>query len=175
MKNIVVSIKIGLLTGCMALSSSCSDFLDKQPPASTAGVALESEQGVEAILVGAYADLDGIDRFGGALGADWVFGSCASDEAYKGSEPGDNMAMNAVEQYATMPDNECVTERWRSCYDGVSRANQVLQFLHGAQSGSYPLKQERARQVEGEARFLRAWYHFQANKVFKNIPYIKAQ
>ena len=51
MKNIVVSIKIGLLTGCMALSSSCSDFLDKQPPASTAGVALESEQGVEAILV----------------------------------------------------------------------------------------------------------------------------
>lgn len=97
MKNIVVSIKIGLLTGCMALSSSCSDFLDKQPPASTAGVALESEQGVEAILVGAYADLDGIDRFGGALGADWVFGSCASDEAYKGSEPGDNMAMNAVD------------------------------------------------------------------------------
>ena len=72
MKNIVVSIKIGLLTGCMALSSSCSDFLDKQPPASTAGVALESEQGVEAILVGAYADLDGIDRFGGALGADSV-------------------------------------------------------------------------------------------------------
>ncbi|MEY8487155.1 RagB/SusD family nutrient uptake outer membrane protein [uncultured Parabacteroides sp.] len=175
MKNIVASIKIGVLTGCMALSSSCSDFLDKQPPASTAGVALESEQGVEAILIGAYADLDGIDRFGGALGADWVFGSCASDEAYKGSEPGDNMAMNAVEQYSVLPDNECITERWRSCYDGVSRANQVLQFLHGAQSGSFPLKQERARQVEGEAKFLRAWYHFQANKVFKNIPYIKAQ
>ena len=110
MKNIVVSIKIGLLTGCMALSSSCSDFWINNLRLRLLGLLWKVNRGVEAILVRAYADLDGIDRFGGALGADWVFGSCASDEAYKGSEPGDNMAMNAVEQYATMPDNECVTE-----------------------------------------------------------------
>jgi hypothetical protein len=31
----------------------------------------------------------------------------------------------------------------------------------------------RAKQVEAECKFLRAWFHFQANKIFENIPYVK--
>ena len=33
----------------------------------------------------------------------------------------------------------------------------------------------RAKQIEAEAKLLRAWFHFEANKVFENIPYIKTQ
>jgi len=63
--------------------------------------------------------------------------------------------------------------RWRDCYNGVSRTNDVLDFLKLAQEGPDPLTEKRAREIEGEAKFLRAWYHFKANRIWENIPYIK--
>jgi hypothetical protein len=140
-----------------------------------AGVALETDQGVESLLAGAYAVLRGNGRFGGALATDWTYGSGASDEAYKGSTSGDQTNFNAVERYEALANNPYMAERWRDCFNGVARSNQVLVFLKAAQGGGSPLSAERALQVEGETKFLRAWYHFQANKVFKNIPYIKSQ
>lgn len=175
MKKIFVLLQVVLITGSMLLPCSCDDFLTKEPPGVAAGSALESDQGVESLLIGTYAVLRGSrDRkFGSALGTDWTYGSGASDDCYKGSESGDQTNYNEVERYEALPTNAYMADRWRDCYNGVSRANQVLIFLKTAQAGSSPLSAERALVVEGEAKFLRAWYHFQANKIFKNIPYIK--
>ena len=175
MKKIVALIQTVLIIGGMLLPCSCDDFLVKEPPGVAAGAALETDQGVESLLIGAYAVLRGdTDRkFGGAMGTDWVYGSGASDDCYKGTESGDQTNFNDVERYEVLPTNSYMAERWRDCYNGVARSNQVLVFLKAAQSGSSPLTPARALEVEGEAKFLRAWYHFQANKVFKTIPYIK--
>lgn len=172
MKRIIALIQIAVLIGIMAIPCSCSDFLDKQPPQVAAGVALETDQGVEALLVGAYAALRGADRFGGAMATDWTYGSAASDDAYKGSESGDQTNFNLIERYEALPNNPYMTGRWQDCFNGVARTNQVLIFLKAAQAGSTPLTATRATQVEAETKFLRAWYHFQANKIFRNIPYI---
>lgn len=173
MKKILVLIQVVLITGCVFLPVSCDDFLTKEPPGVATNTDLETDQGVESLLVGAYAVLRGNGRFGGAMGTDWTYGSGASDDCYKGSEPGDQTNFNDVERYQVLPTNAYMTERWRDCYNGVARSNQVLVFLKAAQAGKSPFSAERALQVEGEAKFLRAWYHFQANKVFKTIPYIK--
>lgn len=175
MKKIFAFIQIVLITGGILLPCSCDDFLTKEPPGVAFGPNLEAEQGVESLLVGAYAMLRGHTdrRFGGAMATDWVYGSGASDDCYKGSEAGDQTNFNDVERYETLPTNLYMAHRWTDCYNGVSRCNQVLIFLKAAQSGDSPLTAERALQVEGEAKFLRAWFHFQANKVFKTIPYIK--
>ncbi|WP_085537011.1 RagB/SusD family nutrient uptake outer membrane protein [Massilibacteroides vaginae] len=173
MKNILSLTQAVLLIGCMLLPCSCDDFLTKEPPGVASGAALETDQGVESLLVGAYAALRGEGRFGGAMGTDWTYGSGASDDCYKGTESGDQTNFNDVERYTVLPTNAYMAERWRDCYNGVARSNKVLEFLKVAQKGSSPFTEERAKQVEAEAKFLRAWFHFQANKIFKTIPYIK--
>jgi hypothetical protein len=62
-------------------------------------------------------------------------------------------------------------ERWRDCFNGVARANKTLEFLWTTPT----VPAARATQIEAEAKFLRAWFHFQANKVFEKIPYIKTE
>src|SRR5688572_20951054 len=80
----------------LSLAVSCSDsFLEVKPKGAVGAVALQNAKGVNALLVGAYSLLDGWATPGGAyrsyqVGADnWVYGSVASDDAYKGTIAGD--------------------------------------------------------------------------------------
>ncbi|MGI9543519.1 MAG: RagB/SusD family nutrient uptake outer membrane protein [Cyclobacteriaceae bacterium] len=51
-------------------------------------------------------------------------------------------------------------------YEGVLRANLVLENLEGENE----LSAEQKSSFEGEAKFLRAWFHFQALKMFGTPP-----
>lgn len=158
----------------MIFLGSCSnEFLIKEPQQVAAGSMMKTPDGVEAVLTGTYAALRGKSMFGGSLCTDWVYGSVASDDCYKGTSSGDSSPLNLIERYQSQPIDSYFQDRWTDCYNGVSRANAVLEVLAAAQQGETPLTEERALQVEAEAKFLRAWFHFQANKVFENIPYIK--
>ena len=164
---------IVLIAGCMLMHYSCSeDFLVQEPPATLAGSAITNESGVESILTGAYAMMVRGGIFGGAMGTDWTYASGASDDMYKGSEAGDQTQFNELERYSAMPNNSYMAERWRDCYNGVARCNSTLEFLKTVQAGSKPIPADRAKQIEAEVKYLRAWFHFSANRVFKNIPYI---
>lgn len=159
--------------------SSCDDFLTKEPFGAAAGTVMETPEGVEALLIGAYSNLNGTNAFrsdfGGAMTSDWTYGSAASDDCYKGSSSGDQNDFNQVERYSTLPTNLYMEVRWRDCYDGVARANQTLDFLWVTQKGSNPIDANRATVIEAEAKFLRAWFHFKANRIFRKIPYIKTK
>lgn len=174
MKKIFNILLILAITGSLVFQYACSDdFLVKEPPGVAAGSIMEQEAGVEALLIGAYSTLQGFGRFGGAMATDWTYGSGASDEAYKGTSAGDQTNFNAVERYEALPSNPYMAERWRDSYNGVARSNQVLIFLKATQAGNNKIPEARAKQIEAEAKFLRAWFHFKANRIFKNIPYIK--
>ncbi len=164
---------IAVLLSLLAFSSCSEEFLKKEPIGVGAGSVMTTPAGIESILTGAYAALKGKYMFGGALGTDYVYGSVASDDCYKGASTGDSSPMTLVESFYCWPNCTYMTDRWTDCYNGVARTNSVLEFLDLAQEGKTPLPAERAIQVEAEARFLRAWFHFQANKVFEHIPYIK--
>ncbi|SHI56418.1 Starch-binding associating with outer membrane [Tangfeifania diversioriginum] len=180
MKKILNILLLGTLTGCLLVTFSCSeDFLEKEPPGAAAGSVMESPEGVEALLIGAYSNLNGTDAnrsdFGGAMATDWTYGSGASDDCYKGTSSGDQNDFNYVERYSALPSNLYMEVRWRDCFDGVSRSNQVMDFLWATQEGENPIEANRATVIEAEAKFLRAWYHFKATRVFWKIPYIKTQ
>ncbi len=51
-------------------------------------------------------------------------------------------------------------------YEGIFRANLVLEKL----DGDHELTDEEITQLEGEAKFLRAWFHFQALKMWGTPP-----
>ncbi|NSW95225.1 MAG: RagB/SusD family nutrient uptake outer membrane protein [Bacteroidales bacterium] len=156
----------------LPVSFSCSEeFLIKEPPGVAAGSLMTSPEGVESILIGAYSYLRGRYLFGGALGTDWMYGSIPSDDCYYGAWS----TYPPLERYEANPSHPYVLQRWQECYNGVQRANNTLEFLALNQEGNNPISRGRALQIEGEAKFLRAWFHFQANKVFENIPYIKTK
>ena len=165
---IVSSIVLGVL-------SSCSDsFLEVTPKAALVSTTLQNKVGVNALLIGAYSLLDGWATAEGAyrsynVGADnWVYGSVASDDAYKGTNAGDQPAISQIESGNISADNVYFRGKWRGMYDGIARTNDVLQNLAKATDFT---DAERA-QIVAEARFLRGNYHFELKKMFNMVPYI---
>ena len=131
-KNIIVIIS----TVFIGVFGACSDsFLDVKPKAALSNSALQNAKGVNSLLIGAYALLDGWATPEGAyrsyqVGADnWVFGSVASDDAYKGTIAGDQPPISLIEQANISSDNIYFRGKWRGMYDGIARTNDVLQIL----------------------------------------------
>ncbi|MBC7922897.1 MAG: RagB/SusD family nutrient uptake outer membrane protein [Ferruginibacter sp.] len=171
MKKIAVLMSTLLLT----LFSACSDsFLEVQPKAALSGATLQNINGVNSLLVGAYSLLDGWATPEGAyrsyqVGADnWVYGSVASDDAYKGTIAGDQPPISLIEQGNIAADNVYFRGKWRGMYDGIARTNDVLQTL--AKVADAPDADR--RQIIAEARFLRGHYHFELKKMYNQVPYI---
>lgn len=178
MKRIRIS-KLVIFTtimGSFCFLQSCGDsFLVNEPPGTASEGTMTTSTGIESLLIGAYDLLNGNGNFGAAMATDWTYGSGASDDTYKGTTFGDQSAFNAVERYNVNPSNPYMDERWRDAYDGVSRANEVLSRLASIQESDEPIEDGRAAEIEAEAKFLRAWYHFKATIIFQNIPYIKTE
>jgi hypothetical protein len=175
MKRKFKLLSITFFLGGLLLINSCSeDFLTKEPPGVAPASLIQTPDGVEALLNGVYERMqNGGSMFGGAITSDWTYAGGCSDDAYKGTSSGDQANFNLLERYEGLPNNPYLNERWTLCYDGVARANVCLDFLWETQKGKAPLDAARAKQVEAEAKFLRAWFHMQANKIFEKIPYIK--
>jgi len=168
-----------IIAALVVFAHSCSeDFLTTQPNASASGEVMASPEGVEATLIGAYSVIDGqgtVSWWSGghawaACATNWVWGSVVSDDAYKGSSFGDQTPINPLERYEALTTNDYANGKWIANYDGVARANDVIRFLKEA---GEKIPAERAAEIEAEARFLRAWYHFEMQRVYKKIPYIK--
>ena len=174
MKKIFNYLFAFLFIASMMMTYSCKkEFLTKEPPGVANTAQMTTKDGVEALLISTYQATKGTGRFGGAMGTDWTWASGASDDAYKGTSAGDQSAFNEISRYEALPSNPYLRERWLDCYNGVARANVTLTQLWATQKTTTPIDPVRATQIEAEAKMLRAWFHFEANKIFENIPYIK--
>jgi hypothetical protein len=168
-------IKILFCAILLGLSHGCSDeFLDVKPKAALSGPALQNAKGVNSMLIAAYSLLDGWATPEGAyrsyqVGADnWVYGSVASDDAYKGTIAGDQPPISLIEQHNISADNIYFRGKWRGMYDGIARVNDLLQFLPKVTD----MTDAEKAQVIAESRFLRGHYHLELKKMYNNIPYI---
>ncbi len=167
-------IKYGLTLGLATLLvTACNDeFLTRDPQGQYSPTALKTANGVEGILLGAYAMIDGT----GLDGQDpwmndiqsWVFGGIASDDAYKGTDAGDQPEESFIEKYDFQATNTHIRNKWRGLYKGVARTNDVLNTLKEVKD----ISDARRKQVEAEARFIRGLFHFEAQKMWKFVPYI---
>ncbi|MGF7217172.1 hypothetical protein GGR92_003345 [Spirosoma lacussanchae] len=165
----------GMLSVLVMTMNGCGeDFLTRTPQGTFSPDAVTDARGIETLLTGAYGLLDGIPASGstwhGAV-SNWVFGGLTSDDAYKGTDAGDQPEQTALERYVWVVTNEHVRGKWRTLYNGVSRTNDVLDNLAQVQN----LDTARRRVITAEARFLRGFYHFEAKKMWNNIPYIDEQ
>jgi hypothetical protein len=173
MKRICIKsliIKCSLLfvffTGCK------KSFLEVTPLGLLTETTLATKAGVNGLLIGAYSLLDGSP--GGSDMAqsisNWQFGGVASDDAHKGSEYGDQTDLEFIENYSALPTNSYFASKWKALYDGAQRSNDVLRTLALVKAGAIP--DDETLQIKAEAIFLRAVFHFEAAKMWRNIPYV---
>jgi starch-binding outer membrane protein, SusD/RagB family len=149
-------------------------FLDEPALGSFAPSTLANRAGVEGLLIGAYSMLDGENGVGDytnfyGAASNWLFGDIASDDAYKGSSPGDGLAeATPIETYTATSTNDPVRWRWGALYDAIQRSNDVLRVMAKATD----ITPQDEIGISAEARFLRGFYHLEAKKIFNNIPFI---
>ncbi len=162
-----------ILAFLLLISNSCKEdqFLNRQPIGVFSEEALKTKAGVQGILIGAYAGLNGA-ILAGYTGADvnsfsnWVLGSLTSDDAQKGADVGGSRSN--VERYEAGADYGKFDERWRFTYDGVARCNDVLRLVEEVKS----LSDLEVKSIQGQARALRALYYFHGTIVFGKMPWI---
>ncbi|MBO9152994.1 RagB/SusD family nutrient uptake outer membrane protein [Chitinophaga sp. GCM10012297] len=166
-----------ILLACATILGSCGEgFLEKTPQGELIQDQIETPAGVEGMLTGAYGLVNG--NVNGTWGnyssapSQWLFGEVGADDAHKGSNNGDQPNMNQVELHDVSTTNDNTEIMWNRYYEGVARCNNTLRLLKAVQAGTSKLSDARAKEVEAEARFLRAHYYFFLRRVFVNIPYI---
>ena len=158
----------------------CKDFLTENatPQGTLDEGTLMTRNGVEGTLIGAYRTLDCTNDTGawGCAASNWVFGSVAADDSYKGSTNTDQPPINDIEGYHwSAPEGQSyLNQKWTILYEGVSRANAAIRLLRQfTASNPTVFSTAEANSIEGEAIFLRAHYHFEAFRFWGNIPYYR--
>jgi hypothetical protein len=159
----------------------CKNFLTdaSTPEGSLNQATLQTAAGVEGTLIGAYRALDCtsvVSANWGCAASNWVWGSVAAGDSYKGSDATDQPPINDIEgHHWSTPDAQTyLNEKWRLSYEGVVRANSTINLLKAVlKSNPGAISASDAHSIEGEAIFLRAHYHFEAWRMWGNIPYYR--
>lgn len=166
-------VKFLLLPVVMVMTFGCQKFFDVNPQGVASPAQLKSKAGVSALLVGAYSLLDGVGsgttQWHAAVD-NWVYGGVASDDAVKGTDAGDQPEQSFIEQYNWLADNTHFRGKWQHAYDAIARCNEVINFA--TDPDVKDMSDAEKTQVVAEARFLRGHFHFEAKKMWSNVPYI---
>ncbi|MGI4886369.1 MAG: RagB/SusD family nutrient uptake outer membrane protein [Janthinobacterium lividum] len=155
-----------LLLGALLITSAgCKTFLD-QPVLGQyeAGQFFTSDTNAILAVNAAYVPLSFRDASSNVL---WVLGDVASDDAVKGSNPGDQADFENIDIFNITPINAAVEAQWRRDYDGVFKCNVVLD---GLPAGNTSVSADVRQQATGQAQFLRAYYYFQLAALYGNVP-----
>lgn len=165
-----------IITGCMLFSvaiNACNDdYLELNPLGSLSEATLSTKAGVDRLLIGAYSLLDNAGTPGGGWpSGKWIFGGVASDDAHTGTQASVLQPVPLYENYTHNATTSSTNRKWQVLYAGVQRANDVLRLLPEVVAAN-AISVEEARQIESEAKFLRALYHLEAALIWRNVPFI---
>jgi tetratricopeptide (TPR) repeat protein len=153
------------------------DFLNVAPQGNA--ITLDkfyNSAGVQQLLIGAYHDLTGIDvksTWWGTSGTNWVYGDITSGDTYLGGTGGGGLphqspdALN-IQNYQALSTTNFLDDKWTADYDGVARANTVII----AATHATDMTTDQKNEAIAEARFLRGHFHFDAKKMWNNVPYV---
>jgi starch-binding outer membrane protein, SusD/RagB family len=154
---------------------ACNKKLDLQPQGSLLASNVNNNSGVQGLLIGAYVLLSGENVPGQNLGngsaaSNYVYGSEAADDSYKGSSPSDQpdaipLLTWSLAQAGT---STYLDQRWVVLYTGIQRANDVIRTLRLSPS----IAGADTVEFVAEARFLRGFFHFEGKKAWNNFPYV---
>lgn len=166
-----------VVTLAIGVTYACKDFLNTAPQGVLNQDALATPDGVEGLLIAAYRSLDCSSSSAGSWGcaaSNWVWSGVTSGDAHKGSNLGDQQPVNEIETFlwGVGDVQDYLNQKWAQVYDGVARANATIRLLNKViAAGALDSASPQAIGIRGEAIFLRAHYHFEAYRMWQNVPY----
>jgi hypothetical protein len=153
-------------------TTACKDFLDTKPQGVISEEALQNADGVEPLVIAAYAALAGnqsrYDTWWRPT-TNWIQGEVRSDNAYKGGGGiTDGWETHAYETCTGVyPTIGLIDDSWYRMYCSVQRCNSALKVLNNSSDADVPDR----KTLIGEMKTLRAHYFFELARQFKKIPY----
>ncbi|MCX6300641.1 MAG: RagB/SusD family nutrient uptake outer membrane protein [Bacteroidia bacterium] len=164
---IVIIAVLGIVGACK------EDFLNITPNGALDASVMGTETGVNGLLIGAYAVLDGLgnDYSWNSASENWVYGDIRGMIANKGTDAGDQPDINPMQSFTETSTNPYLNTKWREVYEAVSRCNNVILVANKAVADG-KLTQDKADNLIMQARALRGWYHFEAWRMWEKVPYI---
>ena len=152
----------------VASLSSCDSFLEEQIPQGTlSDEQVKNPAYVDNMVTSAYAVFTTAEDINSSFSM-WNY-VVRSDDAYKGgSSTNDGDVFHQIEVgQGILPTNWNLNDMWVRIYNALSRVNTAIAVVESCDE-SYSLKGERL----AEMKFLRAYAHFMAKRLYKNIPFV---
>jgi hypothetical protein len=158
-------IYIALSAGILLSAASCKKILD-QPVLGDyqQDKYFTSVANANAAVNAAYVPLTFASGTANPL---WVLGDVASDDAIKGGLPGDQADYDQIDVFNVLNNNSAVEGVWARYYDGVLKANFVLDGLANPNTA---IPEANRALITAQAKFLRAYYYFILTNCYGNIP-----
>lgn len=153
-------IAIGLLS--ILSFSSCEDFLDEKLEGQyTSDNIYKTQESANYALTGVYNSLS----FTSSSNMIWVFGDVASDDAVKGGNAGDQTDIGLINDFNVRADNGVLLNYWTFAYEGINRANNLINGSFGAD-----ISREQKDLMVAQAKFIRAYYYFNLVNIWGKVP-----
>ncbi|MEB2775089.1 RagB/SusD family nutrient uptake outer membrane protein [Algoriphagus sp. D3-2-R+10] len=160
-KIAAVGLSILMSVGLM----SCEDYLDKAPlgELTSENFFKDELQATQAVN----ATYSHLRNFNVHVFSYIGITDIASDDADKGSVPGDAGFLQDINDFTFDANNTAVNGIWSGYFQGVFRANQVI-----ANVPEIDMDGQLKTRLIGEARFLRAYFYFFLVRTYGDLPLI---
>lgn len=136
--------------------SSCYD-LDRYPDNQlSAGTFFKTEEHAKMAMMGVYSQMQNDNVYGIAFGWDALGGI---------SFGYDNPSFQTIQRGTVATNNSYSSNKWSALYEGIARANNVIQNVDGCD-----MTQEMKDQYKAEARFMRGLYYSNLLEFFGGVP-----
>jgi hypothetical protein len=161
-KSLLFCTALGLLLG----TAACNDNLLQDPQTSkTLGAFLRNETEVEEYVNAVYGTLQAQGLYGLYLPA---ITEIPSDNTYDEVPANDDGIYGQLDQFTTIPSNAVVTSVWQASYQGIQRANVVLNRIGNVTYASGTTRDARV----GEMKFIRALLYFNLVRLYGDVPLV---
>lgn len=153
----MIKIKLACL---LLISFTACNFLDKQPHELTPETYFNNESELQLFLTGVYSPL-GQENFYGNYYP--LYNSGGDDLSFfQRANPTQSIICGNANN-----SNEFVTAFWRVLYDGINRANILIENV----DRNTEITESFRNQVKAEALFLRGFYYFNLVQAFGDVPF----
>ncbi|HDR90076.1 MAG TPA: RagB/SusD family nutrient uptake outer membrane protein [Bacteroidetes bacterium] len=168
MKKLIYIISVTLL---VVIATGCEDFLDtRNLYEKSLDNYYETPQDINEAMAGVYHAMYTPD----VLSMEGLAANLLSDMMLGGGGPDDKTAKR-IDDF-TDPEEDTYHDLWKQSYNGIYRANTIIEKVQDADFSEHFYTEEEAtefkNQALGEAYFMRAFFYFRLGKFFGGVPLI---
>ncbi|MBK8722916.1 MAG: RagB/SusD family nutrient uptake outer membrane protein [Saprospiraceae bacterium] len=157
---------IAIITSIITITACSKNFLEEPPRTVTIKDLIDNPAtGADRILGAVYNKMFDWNIHSFA----WIgVSSITSDEADKGSTPGDGGTDKIeLDGWLISPSNLSFNDVWEGNFDGIGRSNYAIQFFN-----QMDMAEATKNRYVGEAKFLRAYFYWNLLRCYGGVPKI---